>query len=65
MQRRLVDYADSLRRLPRRALASELDLHGRDLDGKLRRRARRRNDFPRLMREARRMLLEMRQLDSI
>ena len=61
-QRRLVDYADSLRRLPRRALASELDLHGRDLDGKLRRRARRRNDFPRLMREARRMLLEMRQL---
>ena len=51
-QRRLVDYADSLRRLPRRALASELDLHGRDLDGKLRRRARRRNDFPRLMREA-------------
>jgi hypothetical protein len=58
-QRRLVEYADSLRRLPRRALASELDLHGRDLDGKVRRCARRRKDGPRLMREGRRRLLEM------
>ena len=39
-----------------------MDLHGRDLDGKIRRCARRRKDIPRIMREARRKLLEMRQL---